>query len=153
MSLAKFFDLVILDWAGSMVDFGCCAPVNALIEAFRRFGVEVTEAEVRRDMGKAKADHVSALLEDERVTRAWRAARGGSPAAADRDTLISQLTPLMRDQAARAATLVDGAREAVDALRSAGLKIASSTGYTRNMMEPVLERAAAQGYVPDHVVC
>src|SRR5262249_29885893 len=153
MSLAKFFDLVILDWAGTMVDFGCCAPVNALIEAFKRFGVEVTEEQVRRDMGKAKADHVSALLKDERIARAWRTANGRAPTAADRDALISELTPLMRDQAARAATLIDGARAAVDALRTAGLKIASSTGYTRNMMEPVLERAAAQGYVPDHVVC
>src|SRR5262249_34971656 len=44
-------------------------------------------------------------------------------------------------------------RAAVDALRAAGLRVASSTGYTRDMMEPVLERAAAQGYVPDHVVC
>ena len=38
-------------------------------------------------------------------------------------------------------------------LRAQGLKIASSTGYTRDMMEPVLARASAQGYVPDHVVC
>ena len=59
----------------------------------------------------------------------------------------------MREQAAHAATLIDGARSTVDALRAAGLKIASSTGYTREMMEPVLERAAAQGYVPDHLVC
>src|SRR6185312_12400757 len=29
----------------------------------------------------------------------------------------------------------------------------SSTGYTREMMTPVLARAAAQGYVPDHVIC
>jgi phosphonoacetaldehyde hydrolase len=33
------------------------------------------------------------------------------------------------------------------------LKIASSTGYTREMMAPVLVRAAAQGYAPDHLVC
>jgi phosphonoacetaldehyde hydrolase len=41
----------------------------------------------------------------------------------------------------------------VAALRAAGLKVASSTGYTREMMAPVLIRAAEQGYAPDHLVC
>ena len=31
MSLKDHFDLVIFDWAGTMVDFGCEAPVKALI--------------------------------------------------------------------------------------------------------------------------
>ena len=149
----KHFDLVIFDWAGTMVDFGCRAPVNALLEAFNRHGVTLTETEVRRDMGKAKADHVRALLSDPRIARAWSAANGQSPTDRDRDALMSELGPLMREQAAQAATLIDGARATVDALRSAGLKIASSTGYTREMMVPVIQRAAAQGYVPDHLVC
>ena len=152
--LARSFDLVILDWAGTMVDFGCCAPVSALIEVFRRNGVGLTEHQVRRDMGKAKADHVSALLNDPQVASAWRTANGGSsPTAEDRDRVVLELGPLMREKAAQAATLIDGARAAVDTLRAAGLKIASSTGYTREMMQPVLSRAAAQGYEPDHVVC
>ena len=61
MNLAKRFDLVIFDWAGTMVDFGCRAPVNALIDVFGRRGVTLTEQEIRRDMGKAKADLVPAL--------------------------------------------------------------------------------------------
>ena len=66
---------------------------------------------------------------------------------------MARLGPLMRDHAARAATLIPGARETFDQLRAAGLRVASSTGYTRDMMEPVLARAAEQGYVPEHVVC
>ncbi len=153
MSLATHFDLVILDWAGTMVDFGCRAPVKALVEAFKRRGVSLSESQARRDMGKAKADHVAALLNDSDIIRAWTDANGAKPTAKDRDALIADLGPLMREQAAQSATLIDGARAAVDALRAAGLRIASSTGYTRDMMEPVLERAAAQGYVPDHLVC
>jgi phosphonoacetaldehyde hydrolase len=59
----------------------------------------------------------------------------------------------MREQAAAAATLIPGARQMFDQLRSRGIKVASSTGYTREMMAPVLARAAEQGYVPQHVVC
>ena len=153
MHLARRFDLVIFDWAGTMVDFGCRAPVNALLEAFARRGVTLTEQEVRRDMGKAKVDHVRALLADARVAAAWTHATGAAPSARDCEALMNDLGPLMREQAAQAATLIDGARATVEALRAAGLKVASSTGYTRDMMGPVLERAAAQGYSPSHLVC
>ena len=37
------FDLVIFDWAGTMVDFGCRAPIAALIEAFGRRAPPVLE--------------------------------------------------------------------------------------------------------------
>src|SRR6202035_6085100 len=40
-----------------------------------------------------------------------------------------------------------------DRLKAAGLRIGSSTGYTREMMQPVLARAAEQGYAPEHLVC
>ncbi len=153
MRLASYFDLVIFDWAGTMVDFGCCAPVNALIEAFKRHGVTLTESQARRDMGKSKADHVAALLSDPHIVRAWKAATGANPTVRDHDTVNDELGPLMREQAAQSATLIEGARATVDTLRAAGLKIASSTGYTREMMQPVLERAAGQGYAPDHLVC
>ncbi len=152
-SIADRFDLIIFDWAGTMVDFGCRAPVNALIEAFSRYGVAVTEPEVRRDMGKSKADHVRALLEMPRIAAAWAAARGAPPCPSDCESLMVDLGPLMREQAALSATLIEGARATVDELRAHGLRIASSTGYTRDMMAPVLERAAAQGYVPDHLLC
>ena len=66
---------------------------------------------------------------------------------------MADLGPLMREQAALAASLIGGARATVDELRKEGIKIASSTGYTREMMLPVLREAAAQGYVPDHLVC
>ena len=72
---------------------------------------------------------------------------------ADVDAVIARLGPLMRKHAASAATLIPGARAAFDRLRAAGLRVASSTGYTREMLQPVLARAAEQGFVPEHVVC
>jgi phosphonoacetaldehyde hydrolase len=153
VSLAHRFDLVIFDWAGTTVDFGCRAPVDALLEAFQRHGLSLTEPQIRRDMGKAKADHVRALLDDPAVAGAWIAATGAPASAADCDTLVRELGPLMRERAARTATLIDGVAATVATLRGAGLRIASSTGYTREMMAPVIERAAAQGYAPEHIVC
>jgi phosphonoacetaldehyde hydrolase len=153
MRLQDQFDLVILDWAGTMVDFGCQAPVKALIEAFGQEGVEVDAVAARRDMGKSKSDHVRGMLSDPAVAAAWRAARGREADERDVAMLMVRLGPLMREQAAAAAMLIPGAREMFDQLRARGVKVASSTGYTREMMAPVLARAAQQGYVPQHVVC
>jgi phosphonoacetaldehyde hydrolase len=115
--------------------------------------VTLTDAQARRDMGKAKADHVRALLADPVVAQAWIDAVGRVSGETDVDVLMADLGPLMTEQAARAARLIDGARATVDALRAAGVRVASSTGYTRAMMAPVLREAAAQGYVPEHLVC
>jgi phosphonoacetaldehyde hydrolase len=153
MAIRDRFDLVILDWAGTVVDFGCHAPVIALREAFALRGVALSEAQARRDMGKPKVDHVRALLQDPAVDKAWTEACGGAPDDADVQDLMADLGPLMRNQAVRAARLIDGARSAVEALQAEGIKVGSSTGYTREMMTPVLREAAAQGYVPDHLVC
>jgi len=153
MSLKDRFDLVIFDWAGTMVDFGCEAPVRALIEGFAAAGVVIDAATARRDMGKAKIDHVRSLLQEPAVAAAWRVRHGRESNAADVDAMVARLGPLMRDYAAGAATLIAGARQTFDRLRAAGLRVASSTGYTREMMQPLLARAAEQGYAPEHLVC
>lgn len=153
MSLKDRFDLVIFDWAGTMVDFGCVAPVRALLDAFAQEGVAIDSLCARRDMGKSKIDHVRSLLSYPEVAAAWRARHGRSADERDIQSLMTRLGPLMRDHAARASTLIPGARETFERLRQQGLRVASSTGYTREMMQPVLARAAEQGYTPEHLVC
>lgn len=147
------FDLVIFDWSGTMVDFGSRAPVLALTAAFAARGIDLGEAAARADMGKPKADHVRALLARPEIVEAWRIAQGRGPHTADFEALMADLAGLMREAAAEASDLIPGAASAAAALRGAGLKVASSTGYTREMMAPLLARAAAQGYAPDHLVC
>jgi phosphonoacetaldehyde hydrolase len=153
MTLKDRFDLVIFDWAGTMVDFGCAAPIRALIEAFAQEGVTIDSLHARRDMGKSKVDHVRSLLSYPQVADAWLARHGRRADERDIDNLMARLGPLMRDHAARASTLIPGARATFDRLRQLGLRIGSSTGYTREMMQPVLARAAEQGYTPEHLVC
>jgi phosphonoacetaldehyde hydrolase len=144
---------IVFDWAGTMVDFGCLAPVEALRDAFAQAGVAITDAEARRDMGMAKRDHVRGLLAMPRVHAAWIATHGAAPSEADGDRLHDAVEPLMRAAAARCAALIPGAADLVRSLRGQGIKIGSGTGYTRAMMADILPLAAAQGYAPDCVVC
>jgi phosphonoacetaldehyde hydrolase len=96
---------------------------------------------------------VRALLAHPPVAAAWHATRGRAADDGDVAVLMEHLGPLMRERAAEASTLIAGARHTFDALRAAGLRVASSTGYTREMMAPVIRHAAEQGYTPERVVC
>ena len=144
---------VVLDWAGTVIDFGCVAPVRALQAAFKAKDVAITEAQARKDMGRAKRDHVAALMADPAVSGAWSARFGAPPSASDIDTIYAELEPLMKKEAGVHTTLIPGAADTIAWLERKGVKIGSSTGYTREMMAEILPRAAAQGYAPEVVVC
>ena len=144
---------VVLDWAGTMIDHGCRAPVMALQNVFAAAGVAISEAEARADMGRAKRDHIRALLAMPRVAEAWRSQYGTPPAEAAVTRLHDAVEPMMRGAAKDCAALIPGAADLAAKLRSTGVKIASCTGYTRPMMTDILPLAAEQGYAPDIVVC
>jgi phosphonoacetaldehyde hydrolase len=143
---------VVFDWAGTMIDFGCMAPVRALMEVFAGEGLSLTPEEARRDMGKAKLDHLRALLADPAVAARWSSLKGAAPAEGDVERLYARLEPAMK-AAARGSQLIPGAAQVAAELRALGVKVGSGTGYTREMMADILPAAAAQGYAPDVVVC
>ncbi len=144
---------VVLDWAGTMIDHGCCAPVVALQRVFEQAGVPITEDEARADMGRAKHDHIRAILDRPRVAAAWQDTHGAAPIESDVIGLHDEVEPMMRGAARDCAALIPGAADLAEKLRATGVKIASCTGYTRPMMADILPLAAEQGYAPDIVVC
>lgn len=144
---------VVLDWAGTMIDFGSRAPVIALCDLFAEAGVPVSEAEARTHMGMAKRDHIRALLDLPRVSAAWIATYGAPAAETDVDGLFAKVGPLMRRAARTCSDLIPGAAAQALRLRAAGVIIGSCTGYTREMMQDILPLAAEQGYSPDNLVC
>jgi phosphonoacetaldehyde hydrolase len=144
---------VIFDWAGTMVDFGCKAPVNALLGVFAGEGVPISEAEARADMGKAKRDHVAALLSEPGIVARWTAHFGKAPHEADVDRVYALVEPAMIEAAQRAAELIPGAAEAYATLLGLGVKVGSGTGYTPEMMAAIRVKAAEQGYDPAVVIC
>ena len=48
--MSRCIEAVIFDWAGTTVDYGCFAPVQAFVEVFKHFGIEPTMDEVREPM-------------------------------------------------------------------------------------------------------
>jgi phosphonoacetaldehyde hydrolase len=144
---------VIFDWAGTTIDYGSRAPAEAFVEIVRRHGVDITTAEARGPMGMAKRDHLAAIISLPRVASAWRQRHGKPPADADVDDMYAKFVPLQKEILAREVEVIGGVPEAVAECRRRGLKIGSTTGYTRDLMEVVIPQAARGGFAPDVVVC
>lgn len=142
----------IFDWAGTVLDFGCIAPVAAFREAFAEAGVAISEAEARAPMGAAKREHIEMILAQPAVAARWQAAKGGAPAQQDVDVLYAAFLRIDEVNCAEYSAMIPGALDAVAALRGRGIAIGSTTGYPRSVMDGLMPLAAAQGYAPDHVV-
>ncbi len=144
---------VVFDWAGTVIDHGSLAPMGVFVRAFAHFGVEIATDEARGPMGMAKRDHIQAVMGLPRVRDAWRARHGAPPTEADVDRVYEVFVPMNIEVVSGHATLIEGVAEVVARLRARGLRIGSTTGYTREIMAPVLPLAAQQGYAPDSLVC
>lgn len=144
---------VVFDWAGTVVDFGSQAPMGAFVELFATEDVEITVAEARVPMGLPKWQHIQALGRLPTVAAAWRRRHGRDMDAADVDRLYERFTPMNRAAVPRHAQLIDGVPGLMQELRARGLKIGSTTGYNREIMDVLVPLAAAQGFVPDNLVC
>lgn len=144
---------VLFDWAGTMIDFGSRAPVMAMEQVFEKMGVPANEATIRRYMGMAKREHVVSILSEDAMAKRWHSARGSGWTEADVDAIMDDLEPAMAHNAAICRDLIPGAAAAAAALKQAGVKVGSTTGYTRTMMADVIPAAADQGYEPAAIIC
>lgn len=141
---------VVLDWAGTAVDHGSMAPARVFATLFEQRGVHLTAAEVRAPMGLEKRDHLVALLQDPSIADRWaRAHHGSAWSDADVDDLYAAFLPVQLAITAAHAVPVPGALQAVDALRARGIRIGSTTGYSRAVLDVLADAAAAHGYRPD----
>lgn len=140
--------LIIFDWAGTTVDYGCFAPVNAFALAFQKFGVNPTVEEIRAPMGMLKRDHIRTMLAMPAIQRQWQENQGAADEAAV-EKIYGVFEDSLMESLADYAAPKPGVVETVEALRAQGIAIGSTTGYTDQMMAVVTQGAARQGYAPD----
>lgn len=146
-------EALILDWAGTVVDFGSFAPTSIFVEAFvRAYDFPVSLEEARQPMGLGKWDHIAALGRLPSVDARWQARFGHPMSHAEVDHLYHTFMPLQIAAVTRFAAPIPGVLPVLDALRGQGMRIGSCSGYPRPVMEALVPAAADHGYSPDHWV-
>jgi phosphonoacetaldehyde hydrolase len=147
-------DAVIFDWAGTVVDFGCFAPTQIFVDAFKSaYNFDLTLVEARRPMGLGKWEHIEALSQDKEVSTRWLAQFGRVMTKEDIDHIYATFIPLQCDRVQAHSALIPGVLELVTVLKQQSCKIGSTTGYPREVMDRLVQAAALQGYQPNSIVC
>ncbi|MEK7444001.1 MAG: phosphonoacetaldehyde hydrolase [candidate division NC10 bacterium] len=144
---------VLLDWAGTTMDYGCMAPAVVFVEVYKRQGVPITMDEARAPMGAHKRVHIQQISQLDSVRQRWEAAHTRPPTEADIDRMFAEFVPLQLACLSDYSTLIPGTLEVVAAMRQRGIKIGSTTGYLTEMMAINRKDGATQGYEPDSNVC
>lgn len=140
---------LVLDWSGTVADAYVLSPVVVFVEIFKRFGVEISMSEARGPMGMRKDVHIRTLTEDPSIRERWHKAHGRYPDQSDVDAMFKAAVPVQLDCLPEYTELLPGIAEVTQRLQSNGIKIGSTTGFTREMVA-ILEKAAIpQGYTPD----
>jgi len=144
---------VVLDWAGTAVDFGCMGPADVFIKVFAACDIAVSPAEARQFMGLEKKEHIRSMCRLPAVAAQWEKRYGRPPDESAVERLYGKTEPMMVAAIADHAEPIAGLLPFVEALRARTIKIGSCTGYTAPMMAVLAEAAAQKGYRPDSAVC
>ncbi len=143
---------LILDWSGTTADAYVIAPAITFVEAFAKHGVEISLPEARGPMGLRKDLHIAELLNDPAIRDRWRVVHHAEPSQSDVDTIYADFVPMQLQCLGRYTQLLPGVAEVTQQLQKSGIKIGTSTGFVRSMVDILADDAAKQGYRPDVTV-
>lgn len=144
--------MVVFDWAGTTVDYGSSAPSTVFDRVFKDAGISLTKEEINRPMGMEKKKHIRELLSYETTTEQWKKKYGRDWDENDVNNLYEKFEETLYKVVAEYSVPIDGVVKTVEKLRNDGIKIASTTGYTSQMMEQVIPNAKKHGYEADCII-
>lgn len=146
----KKIECIIMDWAGTAVDYGCFAPVAAFINAFAEKGLTINVVQTRKPMGLPKIQHIRELLSMPEVNEQFVGKYQRAWTEEDVVELNVLFEKYLFASLSNYTDPIPGVIPTLEKLRNEGIKIGSTTGYTREMMDVVLPAAQAKGYRVDY---
>ena len=140
---------LVLDWSGTTADEYVIAPAVVFVDVFKKFGVEISMTEAREPMGLRKDLHILELTKLPKIRERWNKAHGRYPDQGDVDRMFADFVPMQLDCLRKYTTLLPHVADVTQKFQKEGIKIGSSTGFVRSMVDILEEDAKKQGYTPD----
>lgn len=140
---------LILDWSGTTADAYVLAPAVVFVEVFKKHGVEISMIEARGPMGLRKDLHIKELTQDPEIAERWKGVHGKHPDESNVAAMFEDFVPMQLDCLQKYTTLLPGVAETIKKFQKEGIKIGSTTGFVRSMVDILEADAKSQGYVPD----
>ena len=143
---------MVLDWSGTVSDAYVIAPAIVFVDVFAKHGVEISMEEARGPMGLRKDLHIRELTKDPEIRDRWVKVHDAEPTQEDVDKMFADFVPMQLDCLGRYTKLLPGVAETTQQIQKNGIKIGSSTGFVRSMVDILAEDARKQGFHPDVTV-
>ncbi|MDP6745368.1 MAG: phosphonoacetaldehyde hydrolase [SAR324 cluster bacterium] len=140
---------LVLDWSGTTADEYVLAPAVVFVDVFKKFKVEISMAEARGPMGLRKDLHILELTKVPEIRERWKSVHGKYPDQTDVDEMFEHFVPMQLACLRKYTTLLPHVAEVTQKFQKEGIKIGSSTGFVRSMVDILEEDAKKQGYIPD----
>ena len=140
---------LVLDWSGTTADEYVLAPAVVFVDVFKKFNVEISMAEARGPMGLRKDLHILELTKVPEIRERWKGVHGKYPDQGDVDLMFADFVPMQLNCLRKYTTLLPHVAEVTQKFQKEGIKIGSSTGFVRSMVDILEEDAKKQGYTPD----
>lgn len=132
--------LAVFDFSGTTTGSGVISVVEAMITTFKTMGITITEEEARLPMGKHKKVHIGLICEMQSVKDKWHTVHNKYPDNLDVNVLFDHFQPIQLDMIDRYETIIPGTIEALTEIKSMNIDRGSSTGFTREMVNRILEK-------------
>lgn len=142
-------EAVILDWSGTIVDYGCMAAEENYREIFEEFGINLTTSEIRTKMGIEKIDHIRSILESDRVSKLWFENTGMEPNEGDVRELNRRFEGNIFEKVKKYSEPKEYVKQTLELLRESGIRIGSTTSYSSEVMEFLTKIVAERGIKVD----
>ena len=140
---------LVLDWSGTTADEYVLAPAVVFVDVFKKYNVEISMAEARGPMGLRKDLHILELTKVPEIRERWKVVYGKYPDQSDVDDMFKDFVPMQLSCLRKYTTLLPHVAEVTQKFQKEGIKIGSSTGFVRSMVDILEEDAEKQGYTPD----
>jgi len=141
---------LVLDLSGTTCDKYVIAPARVFFEVFQKYGIAVSMEEARLPMGLRKDLHIIEMLQFPEVQARWQKKYGKPSTAADAAAMYKDFIPMQLACLRNYGALIPGTAETLNKLRKErNIKVGLSTGFSRAMVDVLLEECAKQGFVPD----
>ena len=144
---------VVFDWAGTIVDFGSLAPMAAFVDLFARHGITISVDQARIPMGLPKIDHIRALAQLPQIAAQWDSVFSRDFNEDDAQALLQEFEPMSAQSALQCSDFIPGLLDTQIWLQRHAIRIATTTGYTRHIMTPLIAQAHELGFRPELVIC
>lgn len=136
---------MILDWSGTLADAYVIAPAVVFVEVFRKHQVPISMAEARGPMGLRKDLHIQKLLEVPEIAARWQKIKGHAPGPADTEALFADFVPMQLACLQDYAALLPGVKDVCLRLQGRNIKLGTTTGFTRSMVDVLNANAIREG--------